>query len=109
MVGVASACRSCLYQLWAFVSPGLTLRERRTALPWIPLTIVFFVLGVVVAYVTLPYAHRLPDRLRDPGHHWSSRATAEAYFGFVTMIFLIFGAVMEFPIVLVRARPSWAS
>src|SRR4051794_3734152 len=32
-----------LYKLWQFVSPGLTPHERKTALPWIPLAIVFFV------------------------------------------------------------------
>src|SRR6187399_476662 len=31
-----------LYELWQFVSPGLTPHERKTALPWIPLSIFFF-------------------------------------------------------------------
>ena len=45
-----------LYQIWAFVSPGLTPAERKTVRPWIPLALVFFALGVTVAYLVLPYA-----------------------------------------------------
>ena len=53
-----------------------------------------------MAYVTLPYAIAVPDRLEHRGIT-EIRPTGEAYYGFVTMIFLLFGAVMEFPIVLV--------
>jgi sec-independent protein translocase protein TatC len=100
IVGILIGLPVILYQLWAFVAPGLTERERRTALPWLPLAAVFFIVGVIVAYVTLPYAvaflasFQIPDKV-------VFFPTAEAYFGFVTMIFIVFGAVMEFPIVLI--------
>jgi sec-independent protein translocase protein TatC len=100
ILGVAMASPMILYQLWAFVSPGLTPRERAAARPWIPLVIVFFLLGTAVAYVTLPYAIQFLS-----GFQISDKAplvpSAEAYFGFVTTLFLAFGAVMEFPIGLV--------
>ena len=67
MIGVALASPIVLYQLWAFVSPGLTPRERRVARPWVPLALVFLVLGVGVAYVILPLHGRLPARLPIPG------------------------------------------
>ncbi len=89
-----------LYQLWQFVSPGLTPHERKTALPWIPLSILFFVLGVCVAWITLPFALQFLTSWTVPGIT-ESRLTGEAYFGFVTTMFIIFGAVMEFPIALV--------
>ena len=100
IVGLLLALPVVLYQLWAFVAPGLTARERRAALPWIPMTVVFFILGAAVAYVTLPYAvefllsFQIIDTLE-------SMLTAEAYFGFVTTIFLVFGVTMQFPILLV--------
>jgi sec-independent protein translocase protein TatC len=100
IVGLLLALPVVLYQLWAFVAPGLTARERRAALPWIPMTVVFFILGSAVAYVTLPYAvefllsFQIIDTLE-------SMLTAEAYFGFVTTIFLVFGVTMQFPILLV--------
>ena len=100
MVGVALALPIVAWQLWAFVSPGLTLRERRIARPWIPAMIGFFVLGVVVAYAVLPAAATFLTGFEIPGV-LVMELTAEAYFGFVTMLFLVFGAVMQFPIVLI--------
>lgn len=100
IVGILLALPVILYELWAFVAPGLTPKERRAALPWIPMAVLFFAMGVVVAYVTLPFAlafltgWTIPDVIE-------SRPSAENYFGFVTLIFLVFGAVMEFPIALV--------
>ena len=38
-----------LWQAWAFISPGLTSAERRTARPWIPLALLLFVVGIAVA------------------------------------------------------------
>ncbi|MDQ3448085.1 MAG: twin-arginine translocase subunit TatC [Chloroflexota bacterium] len=100
VVGVLLALPLLLYQLWAFVAPGLTERERRAAAPWLPMTILFFLLGVGVAYVTLPYAvqflagFQIADAL-------VFGPSAEAYFGFVFSVFMIFGVAMQFPTVLV--------
>ncbi|MEJ7751914.1 MAG: twin-arginine translocase subunit TatC [Candidatus Limnocylindrales bacterium] len=100
VVGVLLALPVLLYQLWAFVSPGLTRRERRAAAPWLPLTIVFFLLGVGVAYVTLPYAVQfLAGFAMPPALIYGP--SAEHYFGFVFSVFMIFGVAMQFPTVLV--------
>jgi sec-independent protein translocase protein TatC len=58
------------------------------------------VLGVGVAYAILPYAMGFLISFQIPGtiEPW---LTVESYFGFVTTLFLIFGLVMQFPIVLV--------
>ena len=56
IVGIFLSLPVILYQLWAFVSPGLTPQERKAALPWIPMSVVFFLMGVLVAWVTLPFA-----------------------------------------------------
>lgn len=100
VIGILIALPVIIYQLWAFVSPGLTERERKAALPWIPAAICFFLLGTIVAYVTLPYAVQFLTSWTIEGVT-AVVPTGEAYYGFVTMIFLLFGAVMEFPIVLV--------
>jgi sec-independent protein translocase protein TatC len=89
-----------LYELWAFVAPGLTKEERRLARPWVPLALVFFFLGVAVAYIILPFAAGFLLSFQIPGT-LEPIITAEAYFGFVTTLFVVFGLVMEFPIVLV--------
>ena len=56
IVGILLGLPVILYQMWAFVAPGLMPHERRAALPWIPMSVVFFLLGCLVAWVTLPYA-----------------------------------------------------
>ena len=56
VVGIILAMPVLLYQLWAFVAPGLTPAERKVVRPWIPMALVFFAIGVVIAYVILPFA-----------------------------------------------------
>ena len=100
MIGLALASPVVLYQLWAFIAPGLTPRERRLALPWVPLGLVFLAVGIAVAYFVLPFAVGFMLGFAIPGVI-DPLITADAYFGFVTNMFLAFGLVMEFPIVLV--------
>jgi sec-independent protein translocase protein TatC len=100
VAGIAIGLPVILYEIWAFVAPGLTERERRSILPLIPLSVVFFVLGLAVAYVTLPFAVQFLAGFQIEGKV-ELIPTGEAYFGFVTMLFLVFGLVMEFPILLV--------
>jgi sec-independent protein translocase protein TatC len=98
VVGVILAMPVLLYQLWAFISPGLTPTERRALRPWIPLALFFFVLGVTIAYAILPYA--IGFLLAFSGGVIVARLAATPYFDFVTTMFLAFGLLMEFPIVL---------
>ena len=100
MIGLAIGSPIVLYQLWAFVSPGLTPHERRIARPWVPLALAFLVIGIGVAYFILPLTISFMLGFRIPGVI-EPLITADAYFGFVTNMFLAFGLVMQFPIVLV--------
>ncbi len=97
--GIIVAMPVLLYQLWAFVAPGLTTSEKKTIRPWIPLALFFFALGVVIANFVLPFAVvfllSFTDDTLVPG------IAAGPYFEFVTTMFLAFGLVMEFPIVMV--------
>ena len=100
IVGLLLALPVVLYQLWAFVAPGLLPEERKAALPWIPMTVVFFLIGAAVAWVTLPYAVGFLIGFEIDGS-MTALPSAEAYFSFVTIMFLLFGLVMQFPIVLI--------
>ena len=102
MIGIALAAPIVLYQFWAFIAPGLTARERRAARPWIPLALVFLVLGIAVAYLILPLTVGFLLGFEIEGVV-EPLITADAYFGFVTTMFLAFGLVMQFPILLVLA------
>jgi sec-independent protein translocase protein TatC len=97
--GVIVAMPVILFQLGRFISPGLTSSERSAARPWVPLALFFFCVGVGVAYFILPYASGFLFTFQTSDIHLM--LSAESYFGFVTILFLAFGIVMEFPIVLV--------
>jgi sec-independent protein translocase protein TatC len=99
VVGIILAMPILLYQGWAFISPGLTPSERRTARPWIPVALFFFALGTFIAWVVLPYAATFLISFETAD--LQPLITAGSYFDFVTTLFLVFGLVMEFPILLV--------
>lgn len=101
VVGIVLGMPVILFELWRFVSPGLTAEERRIARPWVPLALVFFVAGVAVAYVVLPFAIAFLSSFGTGDLPLQNAWTAEGYFGFVATMFLGFGLVMEYPIVLV--------
>jgi len=98
VIGIILAMPVLLYQSWQFIAPGLTANERRMARPWIPLALFFFALGVTIAYVVLPFAASFLLGFTTP--ELQPLITASSYFDFVTTMFLAFGLVMEFPIVL---------
>jgi len=98
VVGIILAMPVILYQLWAFVAPGLTVGERRMVRPWIPLALFFFALGTAIAYVILPFAAGFLIGFSTAD--LQPLITASNYFNFVTTLFLAFGLVMEFPILL---------
>src|SRR5436190_23059379 len=99
VIGIILAMRVLLYQVWAFVAPGLTPTERRTVRPWIPLALLFFAIGVAIAYFILPYAIAFLFSFTDD--KLVAQPAAGPYFDFVTTLFLVFGLIMEFPILLV--------
>ena len=98
VVGIILAMPVILYQLWAFVAPGLTQQERRVIRPWLPMALFFFALGCAIAYVILPYAMQF--LLGFTSATLVNSLAAGPYFDFVTTLFLAFGLTMEFPIVL---------
>ena len=105
VAGIILAMPILLYQLWAFIAPGLTPNERKTVRPWIPLALLFFAMGVVIAYFILPYAIAFLFSFTDAPDCVSNcliaQPAAGPYFDFVTTLFLVFGLIMEFPIILV--------
>jgi sec-independent protein translocase protein TatC len=99
VTGIILSMPVLLYQLWAFIAPGLTPTERKAIRPWIPMALVFFALGVVIAYIVLPFAIQFLFSFTDDV--LVAQPAAGPYFDFVTTMFLAFGLVMEFPILLV--------
>ena len=88
-----------LYQLWAFVTPGLHKRERKWALPFVLSSILLFAAGAVFAYYTL--ANGLHFLLGVGGESITPILTVDKYLGFVTLILLAFGVSFEFPLLMI--------
>lgn len=98
-LGLAVALPVVLWQLWAFVNPGLTDRERKWAIPFVASATILFFLGAAFAYWTLPRA--LDFLLGFAGEGVVPLITFDRYVGFVTLVTLAFGLAFLFPIVLV--------
>src|SRR5437764_1961146 len=98
-IGLAVALPVVLYEFWAFITPGLTARERRFAVPFVLSSLVLFALGALFAIYTLPRA--LNFLL---GFAGTTRLFAvlsiDKYIGFITLLILAFGVSFEFPLVL---------
>lgn len=93
-----------LYQVWAFVAPGLYAHEKRVALPLVVMSTVLFFLGIAYCYFVVfgLVFHAIqsfaPQAI-------TPAPDIEAYLSFVTTMFLAFGITFEIPllqIVLVR-------
>ncbi len=97
--GIILSMPVILYQLWAFIAPGLTADERRVVRPWVPIALLLFTIGVAVAYVVLPFAMAFLLSFEIAGVNQAT-LTMNNYFGFVTTLFLAFGLTMEFPVLL---------
>ncbi|CAN5782801.1 twin-arginine translocase subunit TatC [soil metagenome] len=98
IAGFILAMPVILYQAWAFIAPGLTERERKAIRPWVPLSLLFFALGVAIAWVVLPLAVHFLLSFTDD--QLVANLAAGPYFGFIGMLFLGIGVAMQYPIVL---------
>jgi sec-independent protein translocase protein TatC len=98
-LGIALAMPVILFQVWRFVTPGLTRSERRVVWPVMIAAILLFSLGIVVGFLIIPFAMAFLIGFARPG--LQPLLTIDGYIGFVTTMLLAFGIVLEFPILLV--------
>jgi sec-independent protein translocase protein TatC len=89
-----------LYQIWAFVAPGLYRHEKRFALPLLVSSIVLFYAGVAFAYlVVFPVMFDFFANTTPAGVRMMTDITS--YMDFVLTMFLCFGLAFEVPVVVV--------
>ncbi len=98
-LGLIVALPLVLYQLWAFIVPGLTSREKKWSVPFILTSTLLFLLGAAFSIWTLPKA--LDFLLGFAGEAVVPLITFDRYLGFVTLVTLAFGVSFLFPVILV--------
>ena len=98
-VGVIVASPIWLFQLWAFIVPGLTKKERRISLAFIGATVPLFLSGSWYAYHTQPKSEQQLIRYTTEGA--VNYPEAALYFSFVTRFILVFGLAFLMPVFLV--------
>jgi sec-independent protein translocase protein TatC len=86
-----------LYQLWAFVVPGLLAKEKKWALIFIAAATPMFIGGVVVAYVVLPKAIAVLLSFTQAGV--SNLQDINAYLSFLLRLMLVFGIGFLIPLI----------
>jgi sec-independent protein translocase protein TatC len=91
-----------LYQIWAFITPGLRKKERKYTLWFVFFSTLLFVAGVSLAYVVLSKGLRFV--LEQAGTGAVAQLTVSDYISFVTLMLVVFGAAFELPLIIVMAN-----
>jgi len=99
LAGVILSAPFWLYQLWAFIAPGLHRKEKRNSVLFLVSATPFFAIGATLGYLVLPIAIKVlfgftPNSL-------SNLVKFDDYLDFVMRIILLFGLAFELPIFLV--------
>src|SRR5690625_1178849 len=98
-IGLILASPIWLYQIWAFIVPGLRKHERRYAMGCIAAAVPLFIGGIALGWFALPQAMAFFTSLTPDGS--AHRVLATVYIPFVTRLLLAFGIALVIPVVLV--------
>ena len=98
LAGIALSLPVWLYQVYAFVVPALTAKEKRYSIPMLVSSILLFALGATLAYLTLPTGLRFLVAIGGSG--LVPFLGAEEYLSFVGLVLLGFGLMFELPLLL---------
>jgi len=100
IAGIILSSPYILYQIWAFIAPGLYRNEKRYVVPFVLFGSTFFALGILFGYlVALPVGFKF--LLGFATDVIKPMPSMKDYLSFSIKFLLTFGLVFEFPVVLV--------
>ncbi|MEH0934567.1 twin-arginine translocase subunit TatC [Micromonospora psammae] len=97
-IGLIIGAPVWLYQLWAFIAPGLHRHERKWAYVFVSIAAPLFAGGAVLAYLVVDKG--LAFLLEAGVTGTSTQLEVTRYISFVTNMILLFGVAFEFPLIL---------
>ena len=101
IAGLIISCPVWLYQLWAFIVPGLYARERRWALTFLGSAMPLFLTGVAVGYFIMPRGYQFMLGFVPKDSNALSLLEANNFLATEMKIVLLFGFSFLLPVVLV--------
>ncbi len=99
LAGAVLSAPFWLYQLWAFITPGLKRTEKRYGVGFVAVSTLLFAAGAVLAYISLSKGLQLLLGLAGDGVVVA--LTAQDYIGFVLSLLVAFGVSFEVPLIAV--------
>ena len=116
LVGLLVASPVWLYQLWAFIAPGLHKNEKKYSLAFVAAGVPLFAAGAELCYLIFPTIMKVLFGFTPKGV--SNNLPLETFIGFFMRMVLVFGASFEIPLIVValnltgvlsadRLKKSW--
>jgi sec-independent protein translocase protein TatC len=100
LVALLLSLPNTLYQIWAFIAPGLYVQEKRLILPLVVSSVLLFCTGMAFAYfLVFPLVFGFMASVTPAGV--SMMTDIDKYLSFVMGMFISFGAAFEVPVVVV--------
>jgi len=99
VVALAATMPVAAHQIWRYISPGLTMKERKVTLAYVPALFILFIVGISFGYfilfpLVLNFLMSLSNDL------FTTFFTTEKYFRFLLNMTLPFGFLFELPVVI---------
>lgn len=104
MAGIIISSPVWLYQLWAFVAPGLHKHERKYTYWFVAAAVPLFLGGAALAYSVLPISMRVLLGITPDGS--ANILPMDKILDFIVRMILVFGAAFELPLLLVMLNFS---
>lgn len=99
LAGLVLSSPVWLYQIWAFIVPGLHKKERRATFTFVSLAVTLFVTGALIAYFIVGFALEF---LMTMGTEFAvSALTGQDYYNFLLGLLVIFGVSFEVPLIII--------